>query len=252
MPNYQQIAKDNLGTLIGYLGIEAKVEVSGEGKTIKLTVSSDDAGRIIGRKGRTLSAIQLLLNSIMRKDDGFDARIVITIDGYEKNDRRPKQRSRNRNQRNSRREPQPEMAEASAEATVVEPPPQRDDRDADDSRDDRGSRNPRSSRSQRSEPRPQRSEPRRRGSNQGKSEPRPRRPDTSKMSPDELKEFRSKQAQDAAKEVRRWGEAVTLPGMLEEDRKIVLEALQDDPEIEAVEGQVTGPNRRKVTVQLKS
>ena len=76
-------AKDNLNHIITLLGLSATSVADDDGNVIKITLTSDDAGRIIGRKGRTLSAIQLLLNSIMRRDFDDSNRVIIVFEGYE-------------------------------------------------------------------------------------------------------------------------------------------------------------------------
>ncbi len=74
--------RGKLAMMLDYLGLEATVKAeAGTGK-INLTVTSEDAGRIIGRKGQTLENFQLLLNRMMQKNDVNYPKIYIDIDGY--------------------------------------------------------------------------------------------------------------------------------------------------------------------------
>lgn len=75
-------ASQTLATMLDYLGLEASLKVEDKGEKISILVTSDDAGRIIGRKGQTLSNLQLVLNRMMFKGNTEFPRILIDIDGY--------------------------------------------------------------------------------------------------------------------------------------------------------------------------
>ncbi len=77
-------ASKTLGTMLDYLGIEASVKAMEKGESVVLTVFSEDAGRIIGRKGMTLQSLQLLLNRIVSRGDRRGPRILIDVDGYQR------------------------------------------------------------------------------------------------------------------------------------------------------------------------
>jgi len=76
-----------LTTMFDYLGLTAALRVEEKGGRIAVKISSEDAGRIIGRKGQTLESLQLLLNRIMFKDDEECPHIMLDIDGYAKGER---------------------------------------------------------------------------------------------------------------------------------------------------------------------
>ena len=80
-----------LSTMFDYLKLSGdfRVEEKGQRIVVKIT-SSDDAGRIIGRKGQTLEGLQLLLNRIMFKEDEECPRISLDIDGYSDGERERK------------------------------------------------------------------------------------------------------------------------------------------------------------------
>jgi spoIIIJ-associated protein len=103
-------AEKTLAIMLDYLGLEAalKTEEKTEDK-ISIIVSSDDAGRIIGRKGQALESLQLLLNRMMHKADNTFPRIYIDIDGYSKKGGRDDRRGdRDGDRRGDRRGPRRE------------------------------------------------------------------------------------------------------------------------------------------------
>ena len=65
-------ATKTLMTMLDYLGLDATLRVEEKGNKLAIKITSDDAGRIIGRKGQTLDSLQVLLNrrrfSISSKD----------------------------------------------------------------------------------------------------------------------------------------------------------------------------------------
>ena len=81
-------APKTLGTMLDYLGLDASVKSEERNGNIVLTVFSEDAGRIIGRKGIALQSLQLLLNRIISKGNQECPRIMIDVDGYRKPERR--------------------------------------------------------------------------------------------------------------------------------------------------------------------
>ncbi|MBR4125618.1 MAG: KH domain-containing protein, partial [Victivallales bacterium] len=66
----KELAKKNLDKMTEMLGYGATSTVlPGEHDNFKLSLASEDAGRIIGRKGQALEALELLLNRILKKND---------------------------------------------------------------------------------------------------------------------------------------------------------------------------------------
>ena len=196
-----------LTTMFDYLGLAAALRVEEKGGRIAVKISSEDAGRIIGRKGQTLESLQLLLNRIMFKDDEECPHIMLDIDGYAKGERgtRPAEFEERGGEREERRD------RGDRE--------DREDRGEREYREDRGEREYRGDREDRGERRPPRERRERRSSEDDHSE---------RFSTTEQLE---QQALDAAKEVKRWGEAVTLPEMNAHDRRIIHVTLKDDAEL---------------------
>jgi len=93
VPEMLDRTRKDLLKMLDFLGYEdAVVKAAESNGEIELSVESEDAGRIIGRKGQTLESLQLLLNRMMQKDDPEYPRIQISIDGY--STRRPDSRGR--------------------------------------------------------------------------------------------------------------------------------------------------------------
>ena len=75
-------ASKTLSTMLDYLGLEAVVKSEKRNSKINLVVSSNDAGRIIGRKGQSLESLQILLNRMMQNGKEDFPKVYIDIDGY--------------------------------------------------------------------------------------------------------------------------------------------------------------------------
>jgi predicted RNA-binding protein Jag len=221
-------ASTTLATMLDYLGLDANVKAEDRNGRIALIAVSEDAGRIIGRKGQTLDHLQLLVNRMVQRNDTESPRITIDVDGYSKKPRE----MHGRDERGGR----DERAE-------------RDDRGGRDERaerDDRGGRDDRGDRG---------GERRGRERNSGERDGGRRfsEQDSSFREPsDEEHEARIRQqAIDASKEVKRWGEPVTLPPMNSHDRRIVHITLKEDTEIktESLESDESS-NHKSVIVSL--
>lgn len=60
-----------------------------------------------------------------------------------------------------------------------------------------------------------------------------------------------KKAKDAAEKVRRWGDIVELEPMSAFDRRVVHQALKDDPDIETQSVEVDGTDKKAMLLRLK-
>lgn len=60
-----------------------------------------------------------------------------------------------------------------------------------------------------------------------------------------------KKAKDAAEKVRRWGDIVELEPMSAFDRRVVHQALKDDPDIETQSVEVEGTEKKAMLLRLK-
>ncbi len=86
-------ATKTLMTMLDYLGLEATLRIEEKGSKLAIKIASDDAGRIIGRKGQTLESLQLLLNRIMFRGEEDCPHLLLDIDGYAKGNNRGGERA---------------------------------------------------------------------------------------------------------------------------------------------------------------
>lgn len=90
----QEKAFRTLATMLDYLGLDAMLKTEMKGNTLAIKITSDEAGRIIGRKGQTLENLQLLLNRMLFNGDKTFPRVMLDIDGYSRGDYRSGGRGR--------------------------------------------------------------------------------------------------------------------------------------------------------------
>lgn len=105
----KQKAQLVLGTMLDYLGLEADLSSEEKGNKLIIKITSNDAGRIIGRRGTTLESLQLLVNRIVFKGEEDSPMIALDIDGYSRgtvvvgDERRERRSGDRRDRRGSRR-----------------------------------------------------------------------------------------------------------------------------------------------------
>jgi spoIIIJ-associated protein len=85
-----------LARMFDYLSLSGEFKVVEKGSKIGVLISSDDAGRIIGRKGQTLESLQLLVNRMLFKSDENAPLVTLDIDGYADGDRDRRGKSRDK------------------------------------------------------------------------------------------------------------------------------------------------------------
>ncbi len=81
-----------LENVLGLLGLEGSFEVNEEDEQVKVTIDTDDAGRLIGFRGETLDALQLLVNQMAAKkvraetsEDAKFKRVIVDVSGWRQN-----------------------------------------------------------------------------------------------------------------------------------------------------------------------
>jgi predicted RNA-binding protein Jag len=205
-------ASTTLATMLDYLGLEANVKAEDRNGRIALIAVSEDAGRIIGRKGQTLDHLQLLVNRMVQRNDTESPRITIDVDGYSKKPREMRGRGGEDRGRGGEDRGRSDDRGDRDERRGDELPGGRDERGGGRGNERRG---------------------RERDGGERNSGRRFSEQDSSYQEPsDEEHEARIRQqAIDASKEVKRWGESVTLPPMNSHDRRIVHITLKEDTEI---------------------
>lgn len=143
------LAKEILEKILELLGFTATVEEHTLEEGVLLEIQSDDAGRLIGREGKTLSNLQYIVNRMLYRHDPTLPKVTLDVGGY---------RARAR------------------EALV-------------------------------------------------------------------------KKAKEAAEKVRRWGDVVELEPMNAFDRRIVHQALKDDPDVETRSVEVEGTDKKAILLR---
>ena len=82
---------DTLSTMFTFLGLNGEFRLESKpNNRIGVKISSDDVGRIIGRRGQTLESLQLVLNRIVGRDDKEFPLVLLDIDGYAEGERAPR------------------------------------------------------------------------------------------------------------------------------------------------------------------
>ena len=141
--------KEILETILTSLGFSATVEEHKLEEGVLLDVKTDDAGRLIGRQGQTLSDLQYITNRLLFQQDATAPKVMVDVGGYR----------------------------AQAREALV------------------------------------------------------------------------KKAKDAAEKVRRWGDTVELEPMTAFDRRVVHQALKDDPDVETHSAEVDGTDKKAILLR---
>ena len=71
-----------LKTILDEMGIECEITSETTDGNIYLTVSTPNAGLLIGRRGRTLNSIQHLLNCIVNRSELVKRRVIVDAEQY--------------------------------------------------------------------------------------------------------------------------------------------------------------------------
>jgi spoIIIJ-associated protein len=141
--------KETLEKILAALGFPATVEEHKLEEGVLLDVKTDDAGRLIGRQGQTLSDLQYITNRLLFQQDATAPKVMVDVGGYR----------------------------AQAREALV------------------------------------------------------------------------KKAKDAAEKVRRWGDTVELEPMTAFDRRVVHQALKDDPDVETHSAEVDGTDKKVILLR---
>ena len=143
--------KETLEKILASLGFPATVEEHKLEEGVLLDVKTDDAGRLIGRQGQTLSDLQYITNRMLFQQDPSVPKALVDVSGYR----------------------------AQAREALV------------------------------------------------------------------------KKAKEAAEKVRRWGDVVELEPLSAFDRRIIHQALKDDPSIETHSVEVEGTDKKAILLRPK-
>ncbi len=83
----EQRLSDVLDNILGLLLLEGSYDINEDENGLQVTIETQDAGRLIGFKGESLSSLQLLVNQMMSKDqkEGEFKRVILDVAGWRKN-----------------------------------------------------------------------------------------------------------------------------------------------------------------------
>jgi len=79
-----EIAKELTIGLLGRMGVKTEVEGSLKEGNLCLEIKGDQEGILIGKHGRTLESLQMLINRMVNKRLKNAVRVVLDIDDYRK------------------------------------------------------------------------------------------------------------------------------------------------------------------------
>ncbi|HSX41114.1 MAG TPA: KH domain-containing protein, partial [Candidatus Saccharimonadales bacterium] len=81
-PDLIASAEKKLADLLTFFEVNPQVESEFDGETLHLRVEADTTGRLIGRRGETLQALQHLLNMMLRRETTERVYVQIDVGGY--------------------------------------------------------------------------------------------------------------------------------------------------------------------------
>jgi len=84
----QKRVKEELDEILKLMDIKGEVETSVEGGKVMANIRSGSGAILIGKKGQTLNALELVLNLIVNRDEKTRARVIVDTENYR--DRREK------------------------------------------------------------------------------------------------------------------------------------------------------------------
>lgn len=78
----EKLAKEFLSTTLSQMGIEAELEFTQTEDALEIVVSGENMGRVIGKRGETLDALQYLTSLVVNKDKEEYIRINLDSENY--------------------------------------------------------------------------------------------------------------------------------------------------------------------------
>ena len=73
-----------VGDILDKMDIEATISVSETDEAVKVEISGDNVGLLIGRRGETLDAIQYLTSLVVNKESDDFKRVIVDVENYRK------------------------------------------------------------------------------------------------------------------------------------------------------------------------
>lgn len=80
-----ELGEAMLRRIVDAISPEAGIQVQRESNKIRFNIEGGEAGILIGKRGQTLEAIQVLVDKAVRRLNGHSVRVAIDVEGYLKN-----------------------------------------------------------------------------------------------------------------------------------------------------------------------
>jgi len=77
-------AKEYIRRITEVVGAKAEIHTEEEGEYVKITLSGENIGVLIGRRGETLDALQYLVNLVANRRVSEKKKIILDAEGYRK------------------------------------------------------------------------------------------------------------------------------------------------------------------------
>jgi spoIIIJ-associated protein len=74
-----------LEQLLGMLSLEGSFDIEETDEAVFISIETEDAGRLIGHQGETLTALQQIINQIMYRQVEDSKRVILDVSGWRKN-----------------------------------------------------------------------------------------------------------------------------------------------------------------------
>ncbi len=74
-----------LEQLLGMLSLEGSFDIEETPEAVFVSIETEDAGRLIGHQGETLTALQQIINQIMFRQMEDAKRVILDVSGWRKN-----------------------------------------------------------------------------------------------------------------------------------------------------------------------
>ncbi len=87
MKDHENLCRECLLKMIQFLGFSADVEVQSEERSLVAHIKTEETARLIGRRGRHLENLEMLLNRLLKQQDAEFPPVAIDIDGYRRKKR---------------------------------------------------------------------------------------------------------------------------------------------------------------------
>lgn len=76
------VGESVLRRMVQAISPEATIDVERDDKRVTFRIEGGQSGILIGKRGQTLDAMQLLVDKAVRRSDGHDIRLQVDVEGY--------------------------------------------------------------------------------------------------------------------------------------------------------------------------